>query len=60
MAEAGFTPVTHATCRLSHNVMPGLVRWYAVNPADDALQWFDKKGAQDRACLKEDEDETFV
>ncbi len=30
--------------------VPGLVRWYAVRPADGALQWFDEKCAQDMFC----------
>jgi hypothetical protein len=30
--------------------VPGLVRWYAVRPADGALQWFDEKSAQDMFC----------
>jgi hypothetical protein len=30
--------------------LPGLVRWYAVSPADGALQWFDEKRAQDMFC----------
>jgi hypothetical protein len=30
--------------------VPGVVRWYAVNPADGALQWLDEERAQDMFC----------